>query len=436
MMVFSVWFLLLAVLAAAFVAWPLLSRAWKKKERDLGEAEVPDELAQRVAVNDALYDEQLSDLIRQRDSAELTENQFAKLKEELDALHLQDNAMDAMTTPRRRFGHGLWVVGALALIIPAAALFLYTERGAVDDWEIQQLSTELRRLQQRGAEQEVLRATSQALYNKLQNRLEETPENLNNHFLLARTAVELGEFRRALQAYQHILEREPNSPQIMAEMAQVLFMAAGNRMTVEVQQVFDRALKMDPGNTDLLGFAGIGAYQSGKYQLAIDYWQRGMQLLEASDPRHQTWRQAIAEAQRQLGPGSEAGAAAADASGADPVSDQASSLQVTVTLGDRVKASPGDTVFVYARAWKGAKMPLAMQQLKVADLPLTVELHEAMSMVPGMTMSRFPQLEVVARISSSGLADPRPGDWQATAGPIDASSSEGDVKLVIDSQIP
>ncbi|MCW8193542.1 c-type cytochrome biogenesis protein CcmI [Proteobacteria bacterium 005FR1] len=429
-MAFSFWFLLLALLAAVFIAWPLLFRRTSKVDEA-----APSDVAQRLAFNDAVYEEQLGELTQQRDAGELSENQFAKLKQELDALHQQDNAIDAATSSRGRFGHAIWVVAAVAILVPAIAFFLYDEWGAADDWEIQQLSTQLLRQQQRSAGPEVLRATSEKLFDKLQDRLQEEPENLNNRFLLARTAVELGDFRTALESYRYILERQPNSPQVVGEMAQVLFMAAGNRFTPEVQQVFDRALEMDPANTDLLGFAGIGAYQSGKYQLAIDYWQRGMGRLQPNDPRQETWQRAIAEARRHLGQGGEA---VSDLAGEPAASEEAAgeSLRVNISLADRVEAEPGDKVFVYARAWQGAKMPLAMKQLTVADLPATVELNDSMSMVPGMTMSRFPQLEVVARISSSGLADARPGDWQATAGPIDSAKTDESVQLLIDSQIP
>src|SRR5690606_15020028 len=120
------------------------------------------------------------------------------------------------------------------------------------------------------------------------------------------------------------------------------------------QQAFDQALMMDPQNTDLLGFAGIGAYQSGQFQLAIDYWQKGMKHLQPGDPRQSTSQQASDQARQQV--------AASGGPRADETVDQeegaaAEGLRVSVRLGEAVTAKPGDTVFIYARAWEGPRMP-------------------------------------------------------------------------------
>lgn len=437
---FEWWFAALALLAGLFVAWPLLAGKGRQSTPDRAEAAPMQgsEYSERLAFNDALYLEQLQDLDQQLGSGTITGPRYEKLKQELDSQHQQDNALEVATDSGRKFRRAPWLVGAMAVALPLLAFVLYNSWGFADDWRIQELNNALSRQQQRGADLETLRALSQDLYENLEDRLEEAPDNLNNRFLLARTAVELGDFREALAAYRYILGRQPNSPQVMGEMAQVLFMAAGNRFTPEVRLLFDRALEMDPDNSDLLGFAGIGAYQSGKYRLAIDYWETGLNTLTAGDPRRQTWQRAIGEAKRQLGDEP----SQAEAAGSESVATSegstmaASALEISVTLGEAVDAQPGDKVFIYARAWDGAKMPLAMQQVTVADLPMTVELDESMSMMPGMTMSRFPQLEVVARISSSGVADARSGDWQASAGPVDSASPDKSIKLVIDSQLP
>lgn len=432
MMAFEWWFAALAIIAALFIAWPLVAG---RRRTPAGEASGPSEVEERIAFNDAVYADQLQELDQQLASGDVTEEQHRKLKVELDKRHQQDNSLDASSPAGPRFRQGPWLLGGLAVLLPLLAFVLYANWGAADDWQIEKLNQQLVSEQQRGADPEALRDTSQKLFDKLESRLEEEPENLNNRFLLARTAVELGDYRRALEAYRYILERQPNSPQVVGEMAQVLFIAAGNRFTPEVQQVFDRALQMDPENTDLLGFAGIGAFQSGKFRLAIDYWEKGLNLLKPGDNRYQTWQRAIAEARKQLSP-EEAADLAQDESAGAKAAAAGPVLEVSVSLGDEVKANPNDTVFIYARAWQGAKMPLAMQQVKVADLPLTVKLDESMGMIQGMTMSRFPELEVVARISSAGVANARSGDWQATAGPLDSSLSDQSVKLTIDSQIP
>lgn len=424
MMGFGWWFLALATLALMFVAWPLLSKRSKRQEQieSLG-----DEVAGRVAFNDALFAEQLQELDDQLGHDEISQAQYEKLKSELELQNQQDIDIDASTGRPIFSTRGHAFLAAIAVVLPLLGYLVYLQLGAADDVKIQRLNDQLVVLQQ-GGESASTQAVSRELFEVLDRRLKKRPDNLNNRFLMARTAVEMRDFPRAIESYRYILERQPNSPAVLGEMAQVLFIAAGNRFTPEVQQLFDKALQLEPNNGELLGFAGLAAYQSGQYQAALDYWKQGQSLLEAEDPRYQSWEDAIAQARSQM-----------QASGQEEekvASEQDVSLQVAVSLPEGLQV-PGDTaVFVYARAWQGPKAPLAMQRLKVADLPTVIGLEESMSMVPGMTMSRFPQLEIVARVSLAGTAEPQPGDWQGSYGPVESRSSSEPLSLVIDSQVP
>ena len=88
------------------------------------------------------------------------------------------------------------------------------------------------------------------------------------------------------------------------------------------------------------------------------------------------------------------------------------SVSGTVTLDPALaaQAAPGDSVFVFARAANGSRMPLAVQRAQVKDLPLAFKLDDSMAMAPGMTLSSASQLTVGARISKSGTAIAQPGD--------------------------
>lgn len=92
-------------------------------------------------------------------------------------------------------------------------------------------------------------------------------------------------------------------------------------------------------------------------------------------------------------------------------------------------AKPDDTVFVFARAANGPRMPLAVLRAKVSELPLKYRLDESMAMQPGMNLSHFEQVVVVARISPSGEAMPQKGDLQGTSKTVNVGKDKADITI-------
>jgi cytochrome c-type biogenesis protein CcmH len=119
---------------------------------------------------------------------------------------------------------------------------------------------------------------------------------------------------------------------------------------------------------------------------------------------------------------------------ATPSSAIAISGQVTINENLASKASPNDTLFIYARAKTGPKMPLAILRLKASDLPATFTLTDDMAMTPTMKMSSFPEVVIEARISKSGQAVPASGDLQGFSQPVKIGNNN--IAIVIDKQIP
>jgi cytochrome c-type biogenesis protein CcmH len=97
-------------------------------------------------------------------------------------------------------------------------------------------------------------------------------------------------------------------------------------------------------------------------------------------------------------------------------------------------AQVDDTLFVYARAASGPRMPLAIVRKTVKDLPLEFTLDDSMAMNPAMKLSSFQQVVVGARISKSGNAMPQPGDLQVVSQPMGVNDVQG-VELVINEVI-
>jgi cytochrome c-type biogenesis protein CcmH len=108
--------------------------------------------------------------------------------------------------------------------------------------------------------------------------------------------------------------------------------------------------------------------------------------------------------------------------------------QVNLAPALAAKVTPADTVFIFARAEKGPRMPLAILQLKAGELPTRFSLDDSNAMAPGMKLSAFPSVMVVARISKSGNASAQSGDLEGSIGPVKPGAQN--LQISIDRVIP
>jgi len=94
------------------------------------------------------------------------------------------------------------------------------------------------------------------------------------------------------------------------------------------------------------------------------------------------------------------------------------------SLHDSVSAT--DTVFIFAKAVSGPRMPLAVLRRQAGDFPIEFSLDDSMAMSPQAKLSQFNQVIIGARISSSGSASVSAGDLEGYSGVV----TVGDTKAV------
>jgi cytochrome c-type biogenesis protein CcmH len=114
--------------------------------------------------------------------------------------------------------------------------------------------------------------------------------------------------------------------------------------------------------------------------------------------------------------------------------DAAVSGTVTLAAALAGKALPTDTVFVFARPAEGSPMPLAIVRKQVKDLPLEFRLDDSLAMSPAARLSSSTQVVVGARISRTGDAMSKPGDFLAQ--PVPAKVGATGLKLEIAGVVP
>ena len=279
-----------------------------------------------------------------------------------------------------------------------------------------------------GASHELGAGQIEMMAEQLAGRLKEHPDDARGWSMLGRTYGVLGRFPQAKEAYQHVIDLRPQDAQAYADYADASAMANGGKLEGEPEKMIERALHLDPDNAKALSLAGTLALRRGDAALAASRWERALRGVEpASDMANQI-QAALNEARQRSGPASLAASSAPSQAGAaDPrtstsgiataagdAAARAPSVKVHVSVSTalRARAAPDDTVFVYARAVQGPKAPLAIQRLRVRDLPLIVTLDDAASMSPALRLSTATEVVIGARISKTGAALAQPGDLQ------------------------
>ncbi|WP_062062046.1 c-type cytochrome biogenesis protein CcmI [Cellvibrio sp. OA-2007] len=415
---------LLSMLALGFVFWPLVRYG---KQQNGQSSEV---VAERLAENVRLFHEHIAELEVQLSAGRIDQEQFAQLKLEQERALLDDEADIRAAQQNRTMGAGIKTLSAIAVLIVAISWGLYQQLGSSADVEIrlaQELKQELDNADyQAGRNPDPVRARE--MVRLIQARLADEPEQLQYWFFLARMHMDLNDFAQAVNAYQQVLQRDSSSAMIMAELAQAMFLRDGNKMSPPISDLVEKVLKVEPDNTTALGLAGIDAFGKKDYVGAIKYWEHTVKLTGQDSPGSQALISGIERAATLYFAegGTEASLAAARAG---------RQLSVNVSLAEGVDANPDQIVFIYARTWQGAKMPLAITRVAVSELPKQVVLTEAMAMTPAMSLGSVDSIEVIARISQDGTATAKAGDWQGSFGPVDMKSIPSDLNVTIDQKV-
>ncbi len=407
---------LLVLVALAFVLPPLL------RAPRLGGV-------QRDALNVQVIKDQLDELGADLHAGRLDQAAYAAARHDLERSLLEDVEQAPAPAPGG-VRSGRWLAALLVLVVPLVSVVIYQRLGA--EPTLERIAAGKAALQAAGGGPQAL----EAMVEKLAEHMRQEPGNVEGWALLGRTYAALSRYPDAVQAYRHAVELSPDNADLLSDYADALVAAGNGSFTDEVGQLLERALAADPRNLKALWLRGHWRYRHGNVPGAIEDWQTVLAALPPGDENAVSIQQQITLAQSRLGQSAEAQAPAGAPGTGGPAATPKGRIQVQVALAPALqgKVSPDDTLFIFARAVQGPRMPLAIVRKRVADLPLTVTLDDSQAMAPTMRLSKFPQVSVGARVSRSGQAMPSSGDLQGSVSPV--SSADGEVKVTIDQVVP
>ncbi|MCF5200017.1 c-type cytochrome biogenesis protein CcmI [Pseudomonas syringae] len=385
---------LLLLVALSFLLIPLLRGHRAQREED------------RTALNVALYQERLNELQVQQEQGVLSVVQLQAARAEA-ARELLADTEGAEPDRTSRLGKPLLLLAAL--LVPVLGLAGYLQLGASDRVE---LSREFARP-----------PTSLAdMTQRLERSVQAQPDSAENLYFLARSYMAQNRPGDAAQMFERSVALAGRQPELLGQWAQALYFASDKHFTPQVQALSDEALQADPREVTSLGLLGIAAFETQRYQAAVDYWTRLLAALPADDASRSALEGGIARARDNLAK------RAADA--APAVKAKSIKIHVELAAALQGKVRPNDSVFIFARAIHGPAAPLAVKRITVADLPAEVELSDADAMMPQLNLSNFAQVQLVARVSRAG--QPTTGEWVGRSQPL-ASDSGVQQALIIDS---
>ncbi|MNJ99116.1 Formate-dependent nitrite reductase complex subunit NrfG [compost metagenome] len=381
--------LALLLLTLAGLLWPLL------RESAVPAADNPD-ARERLR---QIYRTQRAELEREHQRKSLTDVDYAQAVEELERRLLED--LNAVPAPALPAAEGVWrkrmPAAFLSVLLPAAAFVLYLQVGDPRAAATVALGTPDIHANTGADVEDMVR--------RLEERLRETPDNLEGWIVLARSREVLEDYAAAMTVYQRALDlavQQKTPPELQArlyaDMADAMASARGGALDKPVQAALTAALKLDAAQPKALALAGTAALREGDLAGARQYWQRLLKLLEPDSDMALRVQNDLA----RLEPGKPAEVKAKEA-----IAGLAGTVRLDPALQDRVE--PGDTVFIVVRAPEIGRMPVAVLRLTVAQLPMRFTLDDRNAMSPDMPLSRFDELTIEARISRSGTAQRQPG---------------------------
>jgi len=353
----------LTAAALAFLLPPLLRRRMA----------APDA---RTAANAEIYREQLEELGGELRRGAIGKEEFERASREIERRIVAEHAAGGPEPARHRAPVAVAV--AVGLLVPIVAALGYWQLGEPRALDAAAASASPQEMEE--------------LVERLAQKLEKSPGDVAGWALLGRSLASLGQHGRSARAFARAIQLAPDNQDLLVEFVKSL------------------------------ALAGHAEFDARNFSAAIEYWERILPFAPPDSELARSVQEGIADARAQGGAAppparAEAKTAKSAKKSAAPATGAVSGT-VRLDPAAAAKVAPGDTVFILARPASGARMPLAVTRITVAQLPYQFNLDDSMAMAPGATISSHAQVVIVARVSKSGTPAPAKGDVEGNSAPV------------------
>jgi cytochrome c-type biogenesis protein CcmI len=243
--------------------------------------------------------------------------------------------------------------------------------------------------------------------------------------LLGRVAMTLSEFDMAQQSFDKALKMNPDNLQVLISYSQVLLMEGSDASMTRAAGMLSQVLQAEPNNLDAISLLALIAYERKDWPQAKAAFEVLLASMDKTDTRYSMIAQRISEIEQQLTPEQ-----------STEINNNAS-INVTVSISSELanKQPENGILFVFAKAHNGSPMPLAVVKLNEYQFPLTVELSDANAMVAELNLSSASEIVITARISNDDSVMPSSGELEGHSAPL-KRENVSQVPLQINTLIP
>ena len=424
----------LLLLASLFIILPV----WLRSREENGESA---EL--RKEANIALFHERSFELENDLSAGNLDQGQFDSLLIELQKSLLADTSFNDQGEPASvenfivnssqkktfnkvsnrkkdsvsRLSATNLIPVILAMLIPVLAYSLYDQWGYNDDVELMGLFQ--RSVNSTGDPGEAI-----AIIESLVEAVQADEERPWAWYFLGENFANLSMFTEAEIAYQRssvLFDEGPEKALVLGRVALAKYINSGLEFNQEILDVIAQAREINPNEVSILQLLAADAEQREDYTVAIQYWRLLIQANPNSEEA-QMLRQSIASAQQVL-------AANGEEIDVGPI------VEINLSVADGIVLDENLRVFVAVRnAAREGMPPLAATDLRVSNLPQTIQLDNSSAVGP-FNLASSDTVYVSALVSFAGVANPQIGDYRVVSENFSHNGQHTVIDLLISEQV-
>ncbi len=381
---------LLLLLSIPFIVFPWL--AGRHTPENINNAE-------REETNNRLYESQCRYFVNQFQIGAISESQFSGLI--LDARRILLNQTEDIVVTNRH-SNSLRIIPLVIVALFTSVYLMYSYLGSERDQRIFNILSRY----SIGDETDIAYGDDiDVLVSLIEERIKERPKNIHYWMLLAKFAQRNLEYRDAVDYYASALALDPNNSYILANYAEVLFLADGSLLTDRVIEAIQAAFISDPESSRVLGLKGIEAFTEKRFLDAIRFWQQAKIGLDENSEDVIAMQKGIERATRALSVPVESYStedSKDDAPFGVKESQANDASAIDFRLGNISVRSSSDTLFLLIFEAGASDVPLMAKSMRLTSLPAYVVFSNLDLLDPSQLASDLRHLEVVARIYGQG----------------------------------